>query len=53
MKKLFSKIIFTILVTVAMLLISNTAFGASENYTILQKSDTEYVIYLKKFKRGI
>ena len=47
MKKLFSKIIFTILMAVAILAISNTVLGASETHTILQKSDTEYVIYLK------
>ena len=47
MKKLFSKIIFTILMIIAILAVSNTVLGASETHTILQKSDSEYVIYLK------
>ena len=47
MKKLISKIIFTILMVVAILAISNNVFGASETYTVLQKTDKDYVIYLK------
>ena len=47
MKKIFSKILFIILMATVLLAVSNTVLGASETHTILQKSDTEYVIYLK------
>ena len=47
MKKLISKIIFTILMVIAILAVSNNVLGASETYTILQKAEQEYVIYLK------
>ncbi len=46
-KSLVSKIIFTILMIVAILAISNNVLAANETYTILQKTETEYVIYLK------
>lgn len=46
-KKLFSKIIFTILMTVAILAIGNNVLAANENITILQKTSDEYVVYLK------
>lgn len=46
-KNLISKVIFTILMTVAILAISNNVFATNEDYTILQKTDKEYVIYLK------
>lgn len=47
MKNLISKIIFTILMVVAILAISNNVFAANETYTILQKAENEYVMYLK------
>lgn len=46
-KNLVSKIIFIILMIVAILAISNNVLAANETYTILQKTETEYVIYLK------
>lgn len=46
-KKLFSKIIFTILMTVAILAIGNNVLAVNENITILQKTSDEYVVYLK------
>lgn len=46
-KKLVSKVIFTILMVVAILAISNNVLAVNETYTILQKTEQEYVIYLK------
>lgn len=46
-KKLFSKIILTILMTVAILAIGNKVLAVNENITILQKTSDEYVVYLK------
>lgn len=46
-KKLFSKIIFTILIAVATLAIGNNVLAVNDNITILQKTSEEYVVYLK------
>lgn len=46
-KKLLSKIIFTVLMTVAIIAISSNVLATNEDITILQKTNEEYVIYLK------
>lgn len=47
-KNLVSKIIFTILMIIAMLAINNTVLATNENCILLQKTEEEYVIYVKK-----
>lgn len=46
-KKLISKIIVTLIIITSIIAISSNVFAADAEYTILQKSDAEYVIYLK------
>lgn len=46
-KKTAFKIIFTILITIAILAISSDVLAANEEYTVLKKTNEEYVIYLK------
>lgn len=46
-KSLITKIIITILLTVAIIAIGGTVLAANQDYTVLQKSGTEYVVYLK------
>lgn len=45
-KKLLSKIIFTLLITIAVIAINSNVLATNENITILQKTAEEYVIYL-------
>ena len=46
-KSLISKIIVTAILTVAIIALSGTVLAADTDYTVLKKTDTEYVIYLK------
>lgn len=47
-ENLVFKIIFTMLIIIAILAINNTVLATNENYTILQKTEEEYIIYVKK-----
>lgn len=46
-KSLITKIIITTVLAVAIIAIGGTVLAVSNDYTVLQKSDTEYVVYLK------
>lgn len=45
-KKLLSKIIFTLLITIAVIAIGGNVLATNDNITILQKTSEEYVIYV-------
>ena len=46
-KSLITKIIVTLILTVAIIALGSTVLAANSDYTVLKKTDTEYVIYLK------
>ena len=46
-KSLIAKIIITTVLTVAIIAIGGTVLAVNNDYTVLQKTGTEYVIYLK------
>ncbi len=46
-KSLITKIIITTILTVAIIAIGGTVLAANADYTVLQKTSTEYVVYLK------
>lgn len=47
-KKSIFKIIFTILVAIVIQAVSSSVIATTEDYTVLKKTDDEYIIYLKE-----